>query len=102
MVNESRKLTPHGSVRGAYSHLLPQYTEIVDYYLENEQRNSHLSIGTILRRADIGCTFFLYLQNGSLFSLSDIKEEDVVSDSTISNCRAEDWDIILIAPVEIG
>lgn len=79
MVNESRKLTPHGSVRGAYSHLLPQYTEIVDYYLENEQRNSHLSIGTILRRADIGCTFFLYLQNGCLFSLSDIKEEDVVS-----------------------
>ena len=33
MVNDSAFLIPIGSQRGAYSKLLPQYTEIIDHFI---------------------------------------------------------------------
>ena len=78
MVNDSRFLTPIGSQRGAYSKLLPQYSEIIDYFISSQIRKDSLSNRSILRSAIAGSVFLFRLQSSGKNSLSEISEKDVI------------------------
>ncbi len=57
-----------------YSHLLPQYKELVDYATAYEKER-RLKESSILRTKDSGASFFNYLQNNGCYSLEDATEE---------------------------
>ena len=79
MVNDKKLLQPIGSIRGAYSKLLPQYKSIVDWYISFQNTAGNLSISSFLGIARIASTFLLCMQTKGYLSLSEVKENDIIS-----------------------
>ena len=78
MVNDSKFLTPIGSLRGAYSKLQPQYSEIIDYFVSIQILKGSLSNNSVSNLARAGSVFLFRLQNKGKNSLSEISEKDVI------------------------
>ena len=78
MVNHSSGITPYGATCGTYLKLIPQFSEIVDYYIYTKDNEGIHSLGSILKPANYGTIFLFYLQNNKHISLEDVSEEEVI------------------------
>ena len=79
MVNDKKLLQPIGSIRGAYSKLQPQYKTIIEWYINFQNTAGSLSTSSVLQSACIASTFLLCVQTKGYLSLSEVKENDIIS-----------------------
>ncbi len=79
MTNEANHINPKGSLRGAYSKLNPQYSDIVDFFCSSDEITSRLSESSILCSASKGTQFLYYLQMKGISVLDLVEEDDIIS-----------------------
>lgn len=79
MTNEANHIKPKGSLRGAYSKLNPQYSDIVDFFCSSDEITSRLSESSILCSASKGTQFLYYLQMKGITILDQAEEDDIIS-----------------------